>query len=284
MKILITGITGTLGTAVTRQLLADHQNIEIIGYSRDELRQKQFLKDERITLVLGCVRDKARLVEASRGCDMILHFAALKHVDLLEDNPDEALKTNLSGTDNVLHAQRINKIGRVVMASTDKAVEPINVYGASKFIAERLVLRNKNNVVCRYGNVIASNGSVIPMFVRSIRDESKAYVTHEKMTRFWIRIEDAAKFVISCAFGEKPGLHIPPMKAAKVIYVAGSIASILDKESIEIDVVGVRPGEKLHESLVSRHDDGRGVDSADCEQFEPIELRAMLKDVVESLK
>src|SRR4051812_32937696 len=137
MKYLITGISGTLGQAVLKLLTQDPEN-EIIGISRDECKQAALPKQERLTLYLGDIRDRERVLEASRGCEVIFHFAALKHVDLLEANPEEGIYTNILGTDNVLHAQRINKIRRVILSATDKGAYPINLYGMTKGIAERL--------------------------------------------------------------------------------------------------------------------------------------------------
>ena len=245
MKVLITGITGTLGQAVCKQLLADQW--EVVGYSRDEFKQAQMEKHENLTLYLGDVRDRDRLIEASRQCTKIFHFAALKHVDQLEYNPEEAISTNVHGTENVLHAQRVNKIEKVILSSTDKACLPINAYGMSKALAERLVLRNPFNIVCRYGNVLASRGSVIATFVKSIIDHNVVNITDPAMTRFWITIDQASNFVIQCS-QDQYGLCIPPIKAAPLMKVAETIATILEKTP-KYKAIQMRPGEKLHETL-----------------------------------
>lgn len=277
MKYFITGITGTLGKAVTNILLEDPHS-EVVGYSRDELKQSEFLKSSRVTLYLGDVRDKKRLIEASRGCDLIFHFAALKHVDMLEKNPEEAISTNVFGTMNVLHAQRVNHIRRLVLSSTDKACYPINVYGASKSMAEKLVLRNPNNVVCRYGNVIASRGSAIPKFIETLSQEHKIYLTHEDMTRFWIPIQQAAGFVYSASKGEG-GLRIPQMKALSVVKIAEVLNFHLSDKPYEKVVTGIRAGEKIHECLRMAHE-GEEVFSHSASQYKFEEIAPFLESIL----
>lgn len=249
MKALITGISGTLGGHVSRRLL--QASATVIGYSRDEQKQMAILPHPNLTLYLGDVRDRDRLIECSRGVDVIFHFAALKCVDKLEENPEESVQTNIIGTQNVLHAQRLNGIKRVVLSSTDKACLPRNVYGFCKATAERLVLRNSNNVVCRYGNVLASRGSVVPKFMESLKSEGKAYVTDKKMTRFFILQEDAAEFVIRSAAEKTGGLKIPPMKACTIPELVDAIATRLSIPKYTIQETGIRPGEKIHEHLRS---------------------------------
>ncbi len=281
MKFLITGITGSLGTEVSSQLLlAGHH---VVGYSRDELKQSQFQQSSRLTMYLGDVRDKTRLIEAARDVDVIFHFAALKHVDKLEANPEEANKTNIDGTSNVLHAQRVHGIRRVVLASTDKAAYPINAYGVSKAAAERLTLRNGNNVVCRYGNVLASRGSVIGKFVETLRhDTPYVNITDPNMTRFWITIQDSAQFVISKGLGEAGGLHIPPMNGASVELVSVAVASILKSPSYVTRYIGVRPGEKKHECLRTEFE-GEEMHSNTVHQFTHEQLVAMIEPIVKKL-
>lgn len=247
MKVLITGITGSLGAYVSRICLA--QNLEVIGYSRDELKQQQFPKHPNLKLYLGDVRDRDRLRFASRKCDTIFHFAALKHVDKLQENPDEALKTNVEGTDNVLAAQRDNGIFRVVLASTDKAVFPINSYGKSKALAEDLVLRNPHNVVCRYGNVLGSRGSVLQTFRDGLlSDEKELVFTDTKMSRFWWTVSDAANFVYNASI-ESEGLCIPDQRACSVVRLGVALAKRLKVSAFKTREIGIRPGEKLHEYL-----------------------------------
>lgn len=281
MKIFITGITGSLGTAVTKELLSQTE-AQIFGYSRDEHRQQKFIKDDRITLILGDIRDRDRLLESTRGMDLIFHFAALKHVDLLELNPEESIKTNVEGTENVLHAQRLNRVPRVVLSSTDKAALPINTYGFCKALAEKLVMRNSKNVVCRYGNVLASNGSVVPIFVESLKRAGHVNLTDEQMNRFFITLEAASKFVVTCGLGPVGGLHIPEMKSAKMIDVASAIAQILDLSQLKVKIVGMRPGEKISECLRAPHE-GDSVFSDTAERFTKMELLDLLYPIVRAL-
>lgn len=255
MNIFISGITGTLGQTVMRMLMA--RGHRIIGYSRDEQKQKLLPRFEGLTLYLGDIRDQKRLLEATREADLIMHFAALKMVDVIEENPEEAIETNVIGTQNILHAQRANGIDRVVLASTDKAVYPINAYGASKMLAERLVLRNQANVVCRYGNVLGSRGSILPMLVNSLRNNNTAAITHKSMTRFWITAEKAASFVISSALDTSSGgLKVPDIQSAQVMRVIDAVADHLGITAYSIEDIGIRPGEKIHEDLLSEIEGG----------------------------
>jgi len=277
MKIFITGGTGSLGTEVINKLLADETaNHQIFIYSRDEFKQALGLKHERITKILGDIRDATRLVEQTRGMDMILHLAALKRVDSLEENPEEAIQTNVIGTMNVLQAQRMNRIPRVVLSSTDKAVAPINTYGATKLLSENLVLRNGNNVVCRYGNVIASRGSAVSEFCRTLRMSEAVYITDKRMTRFWITLNDAADFVLSGAFGKDGGLKIPDIRASSVLEMASAIADRLNVKDYKVHDIGIRPGEKLHESL--SHD----LHSNTCQKLSQQDLSSMLDYALEA--
>lgn len=279
---LITGITGTLGQEVSRILLRDTA-FKLIGYSRDEMKQMALKAHPRLTLYLGDVRDRDRLIEASRNCQLIYHFASLKCVDKLEENPDEAKKTIVDGTDNVLHAQRLNGVPRVVLSSTDKAVYPINSYGKCKALAEDLVLRNKNNVVVRYGNVIASRGSVIPQFVKSIMESNSVLLTHKDMSRFFLTPEEAANFVIDSSFEKSGGLKIPDIKATRITNIVSALATILGKKPNSV-IVGIRPGEKIHEDLKTEDEgDGQRLTSASGPQFTEKELILKLRPIVDSL-
>lgn len=289
MKYLITGITGSLGTAVAK-ILDKKEHCELIGYSRDEFKQTQLLAAAGlscpVTLYLGDVRDRDRLIEASRGVDMLFHFAALKHVDKIEENPEEAIATNIRGTENVMHAQRVNKIPRVVLSATDKGVYPINVYGATKLISERLVLRNPNNIVCRYGNVLASRGSVIPTFINSLKKHHTINLTHNDMTRFWIRLEQAAAFVVESAHREQGGLCIPAMRCASVLNVGKAIAELLSIERPHVKLTGVRAGEKIHESLTTEYEGPVQFEFKSNNEdatYTPLELEHLLRPIVMEL-
>lgn len=277
MNYFITGITGTLGQAVCRLLLKENPNHTITGYSRDECKQSFLPKDERVTLYLGDIRDRDRLIEATRGSDIIFHFAALKHVDKLEANPEEAIATNIEGTANVLHAQRLHKIKRVILTSTDKAVYPVNAYGMTKGISERLVLRNPQNVVCRYGNVLGSRGSVLASLIKTLKTENCVYLTDPNMSRFWITIEDAARFVI--AGQNAHGLCSPPMKAAPLHLLATVVANILGIKSYESKFIGSRPGEKISECLRTEYE-GEEIFSHNAPQFNEAELSALVRPIL----
>lgn len=282
MKYFITGITGSLGQEVCKILLEKEGNF-ITGFSRDEDKQCKLTKHPRLTLYLGDIRDRDRLLEASRNSDVIFHFAALKHIDLLEENPEESIETNIWGTQNVLHAQRINDIKRVVLSSTDKAAYPINVYGACKSIAEKLVLRRSDNFVSRYGNVIASRGSVIPQFVKTLKEENKVYITDTNMSRFWITLPEAAQFISALGtVSGKGGIKIPSMKGAKVIDVASVVAECMGINSYQTKEIGIRPGEKIHECLRMGHE-GEEVHSNTAHQFERHQLKDLLHPIVRGL-
>jgi FlaA1/EpsC-like NDP-sugar epimerase len=212
--------------------------------------------------------------------DVIFHFAALKHVDQLESNPEEAIATNITGTINVLHAQRLNKIKKVVLSATDKGVYPVNTYGMTKGISERLVLRNPNNAVCRYGNVLGSRGSLLPALVKSLKTENRVYLTDPNMSRFWITINDAANFVVSAQ--NKSGLCIPPMKGAPVYLLSEVVANLLNVKSYETRQIGVRPGEKIEECLRSCYE-GEELFSHRAPQFTAQELSELIAPLIKEI-
>jgi len=283
MKILVSGFTGTLGSALVPLLLDEGH--DVVGYSRCELKQSQFPVHERLTKYIGDVRDRDRLVEASRDCDYVFHLAALKRIEVCEENPDECVATNLVGTMNVLHAQRLNKIPRVILSSTDKAVYPINTYGMSKATAERLVMRNPENVVCRWGNVFGSRGSVLSMFARTIREGEAPYIniTDKRMTRFWITVDDAAAFMWLAAQKPEGGLYIPKMKAYPVVKVGCLVGKILGKDVRLIRDIGMRPQEKLHEHLRRGEEGGEIVSDDQSIWFKPSEIEEILRPILESI-
>ena len=262
MKALIVGGTGTLGQELTRQLLDRGYEIRIL--SRDELKQKQMadrFKNDRISYLLGDVRDIGALRAAMRDVDVAFHVAALKHVDTLEFHPEEAVKTNVIGTINVADAAEEMGVRYVAFSSTDKACFPVNAYGMSKALAEKILLnRNRRSrtlfSVFRWGNIIASRGSVIPIFARTLKAERRAYLTHPDMTRFFLRIEDATAFMLN-HYRSADGIMVPPMKATRIRNVIDAVISELKLQDAEIHVSGIRPGEKIHESITeSLHSDG----------------------------
>lgn len=281
VKHFISGITGTLGRAVADKLLQD-PGIEVVGYSRDELKQSQIPKHPRLTLYLGDVRNRDRLIEATRDVSVLFHFAALKRVDSMEENPEECVFTNVDGTMNVLGAQRANKIKRVVLASTDKAAHSETVYGACKFLSEKLVLRNQANIVCRYGNVLASRGSVVHTFVKSLLDERTINITHREMTRYFLTIDQAANFVLNSARDLDGGLKIPKLRACRILDLAIVISKILEINNPKINVVGIRGIEKIHECL-STPSEGYLQYSDTATQYTEAELTYLVKPVVDSI-
>lgn len=283
MRVLITGITGTLGQELLKIAERDPDVREIVGLSRDEQKQ-QHVSGKKLTKKLCDIRDRNGLFEHCKGIDTIFHAAALKCVDVLEDNPLEAIKTNIDGTLNLVNAACDTSVPALVMASTDKAVFPINIYGVTKAAAEKVVL-NAGFSVCRYGNVIGSRGSVVPVFVKSIKEKLKLPITSYDMTRFWIPIESAATFIYSTGMSGVSGVHIPKMKAATILDVAKSVLRIMgeDDDVYPSEVVGIRPGEKIHECISYGENGMNGVFSNTVEQYSDLELDAILGPVVKRL-
>lgn len=264
-RLLITGGTGSLGKKLTRLILAGTEETTVIVYSRDEFKQYEMLQSfpqeerPRLRMFLGDVRDSARLDRALRGVEYVVHAAALKQVPAAEYNPFEFVKTNVIGAENVVNAAIDNNVRHVVALSTDKAANPINLYGATKLCSDKLFVsgnsysgkhRTRFSVV-RYGNVLGSRGSVIPFFLRE-RKKGVLPVTDSQMTRFWITLEQAASLVLNALCKMKGGEiwvpKIPSMKIADLACVIGP--------HCELRHVGVRPGEKLHEVMIPL-DDGR---------------------------
>jgi UDP-N-acetylglucosamine 4,6-dehydratase len=278
MKALILGGTGTLGQELARQLL--EQNVEVTVFSRCELKQKTMaggLLGGQIRYILGDIRDPQALRAAMVGQYVVFHCAALKHVDTLEINPEESIKTNVIGTMNVADAAIAEKVRYVVFSSTDKAVFPVNAYGMSKGLSEKILLRRNRTQtttqfsVFRWGNVVGSRGSVIPMFAQTLQTQGKAFITHPEMTRFWIRIEDAVRFMIA-RYRSADGVMIPPMKAARVTDVVASVIRVLRLKEAKIEMVGVRPGEKIHESISDL------IHSDEAPRFDADELDALVQE------
>ncbi|HHL39961.1 MAG TPA: UDP-N-acetylglucosamine 4,6-dehydratase (inverting) [Deltaproteobacteria bacterium] len=260
--VLITGGTGSLGRKLTRILLDEHDVEKLIIFSRDELKQfemRQHFRSPRLRFFIGDVRDRERLYRAFDGVDMVIHAAALKQVPAAEYNPFEAIKTNVLGAQNVIDAAVDTGVQRVIALSTDKAANPINLYGATKLCSDKLFIAGNSYAgkkptrfsVVRYGNVVGSRGSVIPLFLR-LRPTGVLPITDRAMTRFWITLEEGARFVLACLGRMKGGeIFVPKIPSASVVDIARAVAP-----ECSHDVVGIRPGEKLHEVLISR-DDGR---------------------------
>jgi UDP-N-acetylglucosamine 4,6-dehydratase/5-epimerase len=255
--LLITGATGSFGSAFTRAVL-DRFDVEAVRlFSRDELKQSQLerqLDDDRVRLLLGDVRDRERLRLATRKVDVIIHAAALKQVPACEYNPFEAVQTNVIGAQNVISAAIENDVPLTIGLSTDKAVNPVNLYGATKLCAEKLFAQAMGyagggpaRFACvRYGNVLGSRGSVVPIF-REQAGTGVVDVTDERMTRFWITLEQAVDFVLTCMGQVRGGeVFVPKCPSMRVVDVATALAPTAEQR-----VVGIRPGEKLHEVLLT---------------------------------
>jgi UDP-N-acetylglucosamine 4,6-dehydratase len=264
-SVLITGGTGSLGKSLVRYFLDNTKARRIVIYSRDELKQHamriEFQDDPRLRWFLGDIRDLERLKRAFHNVDFVIHAAALKQVDTGEYNPMEFIKTNVLGSQNVIDASIDSGVKRVVALSTDKASSPINLYGATKLTADKLFVAANNYSfsygtifsVVRYGNVMGSRGSVIPFF-KSLADQGKPLpITDLRMTRFWISIEQAVKFVVDSLEIMTGGeLYVPRIPSMKITDLAKAVAP-----AAELVEIGMRPGEKLHEEMISADDSRR---------------------------
>jgi UDP-N-acetylglucosamine 4,6-dehydratase len=258
--ILITGGTGSFGTFFARTVLRDFSPKKVIVFSRDELKQyemAQGLRDERVRFFLGDVRDLDRLKRACHGVDVIIHAAALKQVPAAEYNPFECIKTNVLGAQNVIEAALSTSVNRVIALSTDKAANPINLYGATKLCSDKLFIAGNSYVgegtlrmaVVRYGNVVGSRGSVVPFF-RAARGTGRIPITDPRMTRFLITIEQGVRFVIDCLDRMHGGeLFVPKIPSSDIMTLAEALAPECVKETI-----GIRAGEKLHELMIGEDD------------------------------
>ena len=263
--ILITGGPGSFGQSFIRYLLKNFNLKKIIIFSRDE--QKQFFmanssefnekKYKNLRYFLGDIRDFDRLNSAMEGVDYVVHAAALKHVSIAEYNPQEFIKTNILGSENIIKSAINNNVSKTIFLSTDKAVNPINLYGATKLAAEKLCV-SANNIVgkkkiffsaVRYGNVIGSRGSVIEIFNRIKESRKNVYpVTHKEMTRFWVSLEDSVKFVLESLERMNGGeIFVPKLPSIKVM----DLVKVFESKP-KIKITGIRPGEKLHEILINK--------------------------------
>jgi UDP-N-acetylglucosamine 4,6-dehydratase (inverting) len=255
--ILVTGGSGSFGRIFSEILLEEYKPKSIRIYSRGELLQVQMeqeFNDERLRFFIGDVRDEKRLDRAMSGADIVVHAAALKHVPACEYNPLEAVKTNIEGTANVINSAIDNEVEKVMLISTDKAVHPVNLYGATKMVAEKLTIqgnsytggKNTRFSCVRYGNVIGSRGSVIPVFKEQMKS-GVLTITDERMSRFWITLDQGVRFVIRCIEQMEGGeIFVPKIPSMKLTDLADAIAPHIKKQH-----VGIRPGEKLHEVLLT---------------------------------
>lgn len=276
-NILVTGGTGSFGKKFIRILLDEYQPEKLIVYSRDELKQHEMrvagFEHPNLRYFIGDVRDQPRLRRAMHEVRTVVHAAALKQVPACEYNPMEAVKTNILGTANVVDAAIDARVERVIFLSTDKAVTPVNLYGASKLTAEKLVVASnayagdlQTRLSCvRYGNVIGSRGSVVPIFIRQRENGNKLTITDERMTRFWLSLEQGVRFVISNIERMHGGeVFVPKIPSTRIIDLARVIAPRAD-----IDVIGIRPGEKLHEMMISRDESRSTIELEDRFVVEP---------------
>lgn len=266
-SILLTGGTGSFGKAFISYALAELNPRRLVVLSRDELKQyevrQQFDDDPRLRWFIGDVRDRRRLERAMHGVDYVVHAAALKQVDTGEYNPFEFVQTNVVGSQNVIEAAIDSGVKKVVALSTDKASSPINLYGATKLCADRMFISANHYAaahptrfaVVRYGNVMASRGSVIPLF-RSLAEQGKSLpITHKEMTRFWITLPQAVRFVVESFDLMRGGeLYVPRIPSMRLVDLAQAIAP-----GSPMHEVGIRPGEKLHEEMIAPDDSRRTV-------------------------
>src|SRR5262245_53710393 len=259
-NILVTGGTGSFGQAFISRLFSAHKPARVVVFSRDELKQyemQQKFTQPELRFFIGDVRDRERLDRALRGVDVVVHAAALKQVPAAEYNPIECIKTNVIGAENIINACIDQRVKKVIALSTDKAVNPVNLYGATKLCSDKLFVaanhlaggREPRFAVVRYGNVLGSRGSVIPFFKERAK-VGKLPITDPRMTRFWIKIAEGASFVERCLHLMRGGeIFIPKIPSMRITDLASAIGPDCEQETI-----GIRPGEKLHELLITRDD------------------------------
>jgi UDP-N-acetylglucosamine 4,6-dehydratase/5-epimerase len=271
-QILITGGTGSFGKKCAEIILARYKPKRLIIFSRDELKQyemAQILSPKSypcLRYFIGDIRDKERLHRALQDIDYVIHAAALKQVPAAEYNPFEAVKTNILGAQNLINIAIDNKVTKVIALSTDKATNPVNLYGATKLCSEKLFVAGNAYVgsrptsfsIVRYGNVMGSRGSVIPVFLKQ-KDQGVLTITDARMTRFWITLEQAVDFVLQCLELMMGGeVFIPKLPSMNIMDLVKAIAS-----DCEIKIIGIRPGEKLHEVLLTKDDARRTIEFKD---------------------
>jgi len=264
-SILITGGTGSFGRQFVRTILARHQPKRLVVYSRDELKQSEMAqafphaRHPCMRYFIGDVRDRDRLVQAMSGIDCVIHAAALKQVPAAEYNPMECIKTNVHGAENVIQAALAAEVEKVIALSTDKAANPINLYGATKLVSDKLFVA-ANNVtgshrtrfaVVRYGNVVGSRGSVVPFFQKLINEGADHLpITDKRMTRFWISLQQGVDFVLKDLERMRGGeIFVPKIPSVRIVDLAAAMAPKLPQK-----VVGIRPGEKIHEVMCPADD------------------------------
>ncbi len=279
-NLLVTGGTGSFGQRFVRTMLERHEPGRLVVYSRDEQKQYEMAQafsgesQQRLRFFIGDVRDADRLDMAMRGIDYVVHAAALKHVPAAEYNPFECIKTNVNGAENVVRSAMRNGVRRVIALSTDKAANPINLYGASKLAADKIFVAANNLSgkdgprfsVVRYGNVLGSRGSVVPLYERLIHEGATSLpVTDDRMTRFWITLNQGVDFVLSCLAMMHGGeIFVPKIPSLRITDLARFMAPDLPTR-----IVGIRPGEKLHEVLITIDDARTTIELDDRYVIEP---------------
>jgi UDP-N-acetylglucosamine 4,6-dehydratase len=275
--ILVTGGTGSFGKQFIEIMLKEYHPAKLIVFSRDELKQHEMrlnggFDDPSLRYFLGDVRDLDRLRRAMHGVDIVIHAAALKQVPACEYNPMEAIKTNIIGSSNVIEAALDNSVKKVLALSTDKAVNPVNLYGATKLAAEKLFVQSNSYAggmatrfsCVRYGNVVGSRGSIIPIFIRQ-RANGNLTITDERMTRFWLTLEQGVRFVIRCIEQMRGGeVFVPKIPSTCIVDLAKVIAP-----QAGYTIIGIRPGEKLHEVLISEDEARSTVELKDMFVVQP---------------
>ena len=261
-SILITGGTGSFGKKLSKTILEKYNPERLIIFSRDELKQfemREQFPQSQMRFFIGDVRDSERVKQAFRGVDMVIHAAAMKQVPASEYNPLECIKTNIHGAENVIKASLENDVKQVIALSTDKAANPINLYGATKLASDKLFVAANNMAgrrearfsVVRYGNVVGSRGSVVPYFKKLLQNNAKSLpITDPRMTRFWITLQQGVDFVIKNFYRMHGGeIFIPKIPSVKITDLAQALSP-----NIKLDFIGIRPGEKLHELMVPADD------------------------------
>lgn len=282
--IFITGGTGSFGSHFAKSILKSKNFKKLIIFSRDELKQYNLAKEEifqknikKIRFLIGDVRDYDRVKLALDNVDYVVHSAALKQVPALEYNPFEAIKTNILGTQNLISASLESKVSKFLLISTDKAVTPINLYGATKLCAEKITLSANNYTgskktifsVSRYGNVFGSRGSVIHLFLEYIKNGKTLPITDSKMTRFNMQLNDCFKFVTNSLLSMKGGeIFVPNLKSYRIIDLVSALKKIYGNR-VRTEIVGLRPSEKIHEELISNHEGNRTIVSKNLNTIYP---------------
>lgn len=268
--ILLTGGTGSFGYAFVEHVTREFPDAVVRIYSRDELKQSEMAErypTNQLRYFIGDIRNRSRLTRAAKGADLIVHAAAMKQVPACEYNPFEAVQTNVLGAQHVVDAAIDCGVPKVVALSTDKAVNPVNIYGATKLCEEKIIVqgnayaaRASTRLSCvRYGNVIGSRGSVVPVFRKQIAERGRLTITDERMTRFWITLEQAVDLVLHAAEHMTGGeIFVPKIPSMRITDLAEAMAA-----GAPLDIIGIRPGEKLHETLLTVDESRHSIDTGD---------------------